>query len=185
MTSPYYDAPVDATPVYWVAAIVAGYITLALLWPLFGRLWGRWGGALVRLANTEVPIPPAVVSAAGGAACAVARLVRRVVSAARWCVNPAAERRRRLGRYLASLPPHSGLTVYEEYEAEINALPPGAARLALRRNLARTMPRPTAAEVARARARRGRSRVPEGLVRCLLRGDVPRAPRYAAMVESL
>jgi hypothetical protein len=36
------------------------------------------------------------------------------------------------------------------------------------------MPRPSARAIERARAMRGRSRVPEGLVRCLLRGEKPR-----------
>lgn len=169
-----YDNPVDPAGEFVVAAFVLGvpayFLFMWLVYPWVERgavaFWSRYGEAVKRLANTEVPIPPVVFEVCG--------CVARVASAVRYCVNPAAERRRRLGRYLASLPRHSGLTAYEEYEAEINALPPGPARQALRYNLSRMMPRPSARAIEKARAMRGRSRVPEGLVRCLLRGEKPR-----------
>ena len=164
-----YDAAPDPTPLYWFLAMLVAPVVLLIAYqfvePVALAFWRRYGEAVKRLANTEVPIPPVVFEVCG--------CVARVASAVRYCVNPAAERRRRLGRYLASLPRHSGLTAYEEYEAEINALPPGPARQALRYNLARMMPRPSARAIERARAMRGRSRVPEGLVRCLLRGEKP------------
>ena len=169
-----HDAAPNAAPIYWVLSVVFGWLALALVWPLVERVWARYGEAAVRaavrLAGTEIPMPPVAVEVCASAG----RGVARIVSAVRYCLNPAAERRRQLGRYLASLPRHSGLTAYEEYEAEINALPPGPARQALRYNLSRMMPRPSARLIERARAMRGRSRVPEGLVQCLLRGEKPR-----------
>lgn len=169
-----YDAAPDPTPLYWFFGVLVGLPVLLIVYrfvePVLLAFWSRYGEAVKRLANTEIPVPPVVFEVCGRVACAVAR----VASAVRYCLNPAAERRRRLGRYLASLPRHSGLTAYEEYEAEIDALPPGPARQALRYNLSRMMKPPSARAIEKARAMRGRSRVPEGLVRCLLRGEKPR-----------
>ena len=162
-----YDAPADPTPLYQALGIMFGFFALVLVWPLVERLWSRWGESVLGLVDAAFDVI-AEVSAP------VARAVSRIASAVRYCLSPAAERRRQLGRYLASLPPHSGLTVYEEFEAEINALPPGAARAVLRHNFRMMMPKPSAACIEKARAMRGCSRVPEGYVRCLLRGEKPR-----------
>ena len=168
--SAYYDAAPDPTPVYWFVGIVVGWVVYALVSPLVEaaarRVWARYGESIKRLALVEVRAPAFMV-----AACAA---LSRAAAAVRFCLNPAAEKRRRLGRYLASLPPHSGLTVYEEYEAEINALPSGAARAAMRYNFERMFPKPSAAAIVKARAMRGRPRISAGYVRCLLRGEKPR-----------
>lgn len=95
---------------------------------------------------------------------------RRVVSACRYAVSPHREIRRRVGRRLAA--PHSGLTEYEQIARDIESLPCGAVRLALRYQL-RSMPPPSAGAVAQARRRAGRPVAPSGLVRCLLRGEKP------------
>lgn len=163
-----YDCPPDPTPLYIFLSAIGGWLAFALLSPLLRRVWAR-----VSTIRVDIPVPVALVERCVCACRSVARVWLRVLSAVRYCLNPAAERRRKLGRYLASLPPHSGLTVYEEYLAEIDALPSCAARQCLRRNLARMMPRPSAGAIAKARARRGRSRAPEGLIRCLLNGVKP------------
>ena len=167
-----YDAAPDPTPAYWFVGMLVGLPVLLIVYqfvePVLLALWSRYGEAVKRLANTEVPIPPVVFEVCG----CVARVVARVASAVRYCLNPAAEKRRRLGRWLASLPPKSGLTRYEEIEAEINALPPGAARLNLRHQL-RLMRKPSPAAIEAARRSAGRPSVPPALVRCLLRGEKP------------
>jgi hypothetical protein len=86
--------------------------------------------------------------------------------------DPAAESRRELGRYLRSLPPHSGLTAYEEMVADIAALPPGSARNALRLYLKKVAP-PSRRQVWAARRQRGKPRVPRIVVDFLCRGKVP------------
>lgn len=161
-----YDCPPDPTPLYVFLSAFAGWLAFALLSPLLRRVWAR-------VSSIRVDMPVALVERCACACRSVARVWLRVSSAICRCLNPAAERRRELGRYLAALPPHSGLTAYEEYLAEIDALPSGPARQCLRHNLARMMPRPSARVVAKARARRGRSRAPEGLIRCLLNGVKP------------
>ena len=162
----YYDAAPDPTPIYWFVGIVLGWVVFAIVWPLVERVWKRYGESIKELAGIELPVPPVFG--------VVARAVSRCVSAVRWCFNPMAEKRRRLGRYLASLPPHSGLTLYEEYEAEIDTLPAGPIRSAMRYNFERMFPKPSAGAIRKARAMRGRPRISEGLVRCLLRGEKPR-----------
>jgi hypothetical protein len=166
-TSPVYDVPADPTPIYVFVGVIVGWAVLAPCWPLVESAARRFVRCLDTLLDWLAMLrAPAFVVAA----CAA---FGRVAAGVRYVLNPAAERRRRLGRYLAALPPHSGLTVYEEYEAEINALPSGAARSALRYNFERMFPKPSAATVERARNMRGRARVPAGYVRCLLRGEKP------------
>ena len=85
---------------------------------------------------------------------------------------PAAESRRKLGRYLAALPPHNGLTYYEEMAIEIESLPPGPAKMALRQYFKKVAP-PSAECIARARQKRGMPRVKRGITNALLRGKIP------------
>ena len=163
----YYDAAPDPTPVYIFLGVFFGWLALILVWPLIESA-ARWLWRRVEpSASVELRVPAFVV--------ATVEALGRAVSAVRYVLNPAAERRRRLGRYLAALPRHSGLTVYEEYEAEIMSLPAGPIRSALRHNFKMMMPKPTADIIEKARLMRGRSRVPEGYVRCLLRGEKPNA----------
>lgn len=95
-----------------------------------------------------------------------------LVSAVRMRLNPAAEKRRQLGRYLATLPPHSGLTYYEEMAQDIRSLPPGPAKAELMRYFKKVKP-PSEGCIQRARMRRGQPRVSKGVVNTLLRGDIP------------
>ena len=96
-----YDAAPDPTPAYWFVGMLVGLPVLLIVYqfvePVLLALWSRYGEAVKRLANTEVPIPPVVFEVCG----CVARVVARVASAVRYCLNPAAEKRRRLGRWLA------------------------------------------------------------------------------------
>ena len=78
--------------------------------------------------------------------------------------------RRMLGEYLASLPPHSGLTYYEELMNEASSLPPGPCKLEVLRSIRRLGP-PSEAQKASARAKAGMPVVNPGMVRALLRGD--------------
>ena len=94
----------------------------------------------------------------------------------RWC-NPAAESRRELGRYLRSLPPHSGLTAYEEMALDIEGLPPGPARAAMREYFKKVEP-PSARVIHRARRMRGRPRVSQAVLSSLLLGHEPRMISY-------
>jgi len=100
----------------------------------------------------------------------------------RMWVNPAAEKRRELGRYLAALPPHSGLTYYEEMANDIAALPPGPAKMAMQAYFKKVAP-PSAAQVAKARRLRGKPRVARGMVNALLRGDIPYAMRPQSVIN--
>ncbi len=95
-----------------------------------------------------------------------------VISWVRMRIDPAAEKRRKLGRYLAALPPHSGLTYYEEMANDIAALPPGPAKMAVQAYFRKVAP-PSAACIAKARSQRGKPRVSRGIVNALLRGEVP------------
>ena len=119
----------------------------------------------------------------------VAWVVRRVVapvdmviSWVRMRIDPAAEKRRKLGRYLAALPPHSGLTYYEEMANDIAALPPGPAKMAMQAYFRKVAP-PAAAQVAKARRLRGKPRVARGMVNALLRGDIPYAMRPQSVIN--
>ena len=87
-------------------------------------------------------------------------------------MDPAAEERREMGRYLAALPPHSGLTAHEEMARDIAALPPCAAKAALKEYFKKVAP-PSNRAVWRARRQAGKPRVPSVVVNALLRGEVP------------
>lgn len=158
--APYiYDAapvaPDALTVAVWAGAVVAAWVILPRL--PWRRLY-RW------LDSVEVPMPRFVGR--------VADLVERVRAAVGRVVNPEGEELRAMGRYFASLPPKSGLTRYEEYAAEIEALPPGRERLVARAMLRRS-PRPSATAVALARGRAGEPAVDPKIVKLLLQGVKP------------
>ena len=158
-----YDDAIDYRVGYAVAAAVVLPVVALVLSAVLDRplrwlrvWWWRRGGFVRRVAALDVGwlFAPAV----------------RVVSAVRFVVSPRREIRRRVGCRLAA--PHSGLTDYEQMALDIESLPRGAARLALRLQL-RSMPPPSAACIAKARDMRGRCVAPDGLVRCLMRGEKP------------
>ena len=166
-----YGSPLDGVSI-WSTIVPC----VVVLWPLImaawafvdwaaRRLWRRYGAAIQRVAFAEIRLE--CVDRAFAAARAV------VVNARSRFVFTAAGRRRELGRLLAAEPRHSGLTLYEEFEAEIKALPPGPARSALRRYLRNRVGRPSADLIAKARRKRGETRCPEGIIRALKRGEVP------------
>ena len=78
-----YDAAPDPTPAYWFVGMLVAPVVLLIVYqfiePVALAFWRRYGEAVKRLANTEVPIPPVVFEVCG----CVARVVARVASAVR------------------------------------------------------------------------------------------------------
>lgn len=97
----------------------------------------------------------------------------RAVQSALDRLDPVVAQRRELGQYLASLPLRSGLTAYEEMARDIDALPAGPAKAAIRDYFRKNVAPPSRECVERARAKQGLPRVPAGVVNALLRGEVP------------
>lgn len=162
------------------AWVVAAFVVLPVAWLLCGnlvclavlRLWRRLRRPVLAVLLRPVSAPSVVV--------AVGAAFGRGLSWCRSLIDPDAERRRVLGARLAAEPPRNGLTIYEEFEREINALPSGAMRLALRQNLRSMMQDvcTSPAVVARARRSAGQSRAPSWVVAVLRRGGVVRVCPY-------
>jgi len=170
-----FEHEAELTLVFFAIVAVVLWLPLSpVVNAVASRFWLRYGAAIKSLAKLEVRLlPSSVVAAFEALANRVSYAVGFALSEIRLFLDPAAERRRRLGRYLAALPPHSGLTAYEELELEINSLPAGVGRLLLRKQL-KQLPKPSASEIARARAMRGLPRARPGLVNRLLHGQVPK-----------
>lgn len=153
-----------------LAAVFAAVCAALVLWPCLAALWPRLAprlrAALARLDAVEVRLPSVSLDP-----------LRRLVSRVRAWWDPEAEYRRGLARYLASLPPRSGLTVYEEVLAESESLPSLEARRV--RLMAWRYLRPSANAVAAARRNAGLPAVEPSTVRALERGEWPGRVRRA------
>lgn len=127
-------------------------------------MMGRW---LMRI-DVAIQVGLMVVAALAALVPAVPDLWRK----ARRYFSREARERRALGLHMALLPPHSGLTAYEQMALEIEALPDGAGKWALKASLDKVA-KPSAACILRARSRRGKPQVPYGVIRALMRGERP------------